>query len=137
GMTTRRCLAQTRAASKPVNVPVPCRNTSGGPEPIECTTVRMPLTSCSARSKPAMLIAGLSTIVVMAPSPGNAEHGPLRVGRGLAHERAAAFLDHLVGQQDVLRTGVDVAVEALHDRVVQRRAARRPVREGADVRDDV
>src|SRR5690242_9786950 len=130
-MTTLRFAAQRRAAAKPVKVPVPCRNTSGGPAPIEWTTVRMPLMSYSARSNPAMSTMGLSRVVVMACIPassaprsaGDAEDRPLRPRRREPEQRAPALLDDLVGLQDVLRAGMNVAVEALHHRVVQRGAA--------------
>src|SRR3984957_101459 len=142
-MMTLRCAAQMRATSKPVNVPVPCRNTSSGPLPIESTTVLTPLISCTVRSKPVMSKAGFALAPFMlAPSSppcssDHSEHPPLRVRPRQAEQRAAGFLDDLIGHQDVLRSRMDVAIEALHRRVAQRGAARGAVRKGAHVGNDV
>src|SRR5579872_5432358 len=142
-MTLWPAAAQPRAISKPVNVPVPCRKTSGGPVPIESTTVLTPLMSWAARSKPVMLKGGFVSATLIASSnarPRSSDHSedrPLRVGARQAEQRPAGFLDDLIGHQDVLGAGMDVAVEALHRRVVQRGAARRAMRKGADIGNDV
>src|SRR3546814_6340953 len=40
---------------------------------------------------------------------------------------ATAFLNHLIGEMDMLRTRVDVTIDALHQPVMERRPARRAV----------
>ena len=42
-MMTRNLRLQAAAKSKPVTVPAPCKNTSGGPLPASSTTVSIPL----------------------------------------------------------------------------------------------
>src|ERR1700679_1275084 len=146
-MITFRCAAQPRATSKPVKVPVPCRNTSSGPLPIEWTTARRPLMSNFARLNPVIPVTGIALPSVMLEfsvsafldrtfsllnSAGDPEHGPMCIRAGQAKQRLAAFLNDLVRHQDVLGPGMDIAIAALHRRVVQRRAARRTVRESAN-----
>src|SRR6185437_625387 len=70
-------------------------------------------------------------------SAGDAEHRPLGTRLRQPEQRTAAFLDDLVGLEDVLRAGMDVAVEALHRRVVQRGATGGAMGERTDVGDHV
>src|ERR1700722_10538467 len=68
---------------------------------------------------------------------GDAEHGPMRVRTRQAEQSAAALLDDLVRHQDVLGAGVNVAIETLHRRVVQRCASGGAMRECGGVGDRV
>src|ERR1700756_1698396 len=65
------------------------------------------------------------------------EHAPLRIRPRQAEQSAAGLLDNLIGHEDVLRAGMDVAIEALHHGVAQRSAAGGSVRECADFGDHV
>src|SRR3984957_7602712 len=87
--------------------------------------------------KPMMRCLDMSISATPPRSAGHAEHGPMSARTRQAEQGAAAFLDDLVRHQDVLGAGVNVAIETLHRRVVQRCAAGGAMRECGSVGDRV